>query len=231
VGRLLRALWTLASGVELRRRLVRLRDRGLITAVPSRRRLLVGGADMLRFFISPAAADYYRQRGIRYSFHQLLRILDDPASMIDPVGLYSQRDTIIGHVLQVTHANPCYDLQLLEAYDDGVAELERQTRAMIDGSHPRATSIGAIIEDAGYHARLLDYIHAFQVDPAAPPPVRENIAASEALAPVERTFGTLPAAFRYFDRVPVGRGAGLLHLLRVREFPLALAEPEGGGRG
>ncbi len=28
----------------------------------------------------------------------------------------------------------------------------------LDGPHPRARSIGAIVEDAGYHARLLEYV-------------------------------------------------------------------------
>ena len=44
---------------------------------------------MLRFWIVPAAEDYYQQKGIDFRFHQLLRFLDDPASLVDPIGLFS----------------------------------------------------------------------------------------------------------------------------------------------
>lgn len=223
-----RAVWRWVRGRVLRERLARLHARGLVEELPNKVQLFVGSMDMLRFWISPAAADYYRSQGISYGFHQLLRILDDPASMIDPLGLFSERDTVIGHVLQVVHANPCYDLQLLEAYEDGVDQLEAQTRAMIDGTHPRARSIGAICEDPDYHPRLLDYIRRYRLDPCAPAPIRDNVASDPALQVLERTFGTLPAAFRYFRRMPDGWWAGLGHLRRARTFPVALAEPAPG---
>ena len=79
---------------EIDRRLRALKNRGLIDEPPSRLQLLFGGYDMLRFVIEPAARDYYRQKGISFGFHQLLRVLDDPVSMIDPTGFLSDRDTI-----------------------------------------------------------------------------------------------------------------------------------------
>ncbi|MCB9785390.1 MAG: hypothetical protein H6744_01740 [Deltaproteobacteria bacterium] len=225
-GKLLRLGHTLArfgSG-EPRRRLARLEAIGAIERAPTRVQLLAGSADMLRFWISPAAADYYRQQGIGYGFHQVLRVLDDPSSMVDPVGLAVDRDTIIGHLLQVVHANPTYDLQLLDSLEDGIDELERQTRAMLDGTHPRARSIGAIVEDPGYHARLLEFVHAYRADPHAAPPIRDNVAANPSLQRIERTFGTLPAAMRYFTRLPEGPLAAARHLLTVRAFPEHLAD-------
>mgnify|MGYP000432097829 CR=1 FL=1 len=40
----------------------------------------------LRFFIAPAAADYYDSKGINFNFHQLLRFLDQTASQrVHPV--------------------------------------------------------------------------------------------------------------------------------------------------
>jgi hypothetical protein len=153
IARLAIALRGYASRAVIDDRLERLRDLGYIETVPNRVQLVVGAADMLRFFISPAAADYYEQKGINFTFHQVLRLLDEPASMIDPTGFLSSRDNIIGHVMQVVHANPVYDLQLLEAHASGLDELERQVEEMIAGTHPRAKSIRAVVEDPDYITR------------------------------------------------------------------------------
>lgn len=220
-----RGLGAYAEGDELDARLRRLRDLGLIDEVPSRLQLVVGSIDMLRFWISPAAAEYYASQNIHYGFHQLLRILDDPTSMIDPTGFLSRRDTIIGHLMQVTHANPAYDLQLLEAHEGGLEELERQVEAMLAGTHPRATSIGAIVEDPGYHARLLGYVRAYRRERDVDAPVRDNVSTNPRWAPIERTFGTLPRAMGYFARMPDTLAGAVRHLLTVRSFPVELAAP------
>lgn len=225
IARLGRTLGRWWLGGALGERLDRLVALGIIDHAPTGPQLVAGSADMVRFWISPAAADYYRDKGIGFGFHQVLRVLDDPASMIDPIGFFSERDVIIGHLLQVVHANPRYDLQLLASHEGGLEALEAQTAAMLDGTHPRARSIGAIVEDAGYHERLLAYVRAFRADPAAPPPVRENVAGDPAFAALERTFGTLPAAMRYFCRLPPTALGAARHLLTVRAFPVALAEP------
>jgi hypothetical protein len=222
-ARLGRTIARFGSG-EPRRRLERLAALGAIERIPTRTQLLVGSVDMLRFWISPAAADYYRQQGIGYTFHQVLRVLDDPSSMVDPVGLAVDVDTIIGHLLQVVHANPTYDLQLLDSLEGGIESLERQTLAMLDGTHPRARSIGAIVEDASYHARLLGFVRAYRADPQAQAPIRDNVQADPTLQRIERTFGTLPAAMRYFTKLPTTPIAAAQHVLQVRRFPLALAE-------
>src|SRR5262249_34554647 len=160
----------------------------------------------LRFVIEPAARDYYAQLGISFGFHQLLRVLDDPVSMIDPTGFLSDRDTVIGHLMQVVHLNPIYDLQLLQVFPDGVAELERQLEAMIDGTHPSHRTIGAIVEDPAYHARLLDYVRRYRRDPATPPPVRQpqTLRADPRFVAAERTFATLPGFVDYCASLPAG---------------------------
>lgn len=189
---------------ELRRRLDRLKDAGLIASRPSRWQLFFGGLDMLRFVIEPAAREYYSAKGIRFSFHQFLRILDDPVSMIDPTGFYSDRDTIIGHLMQVVHLNPIYDLQILEMFDDGLEELEAQVTAMVGGMHPRQATIGAIVEDPGYHARLLDFVRSYRAGTGAPPPVREQVVLREdpTFVAAERTFATLPGFIAYAAALP-----------------------------
>jgi hypothetical protein len=214
--RFLSALVAYARPGEADRRLERLRAAGAIELKPTRVQMFVGGLDMLRFFISPAAADYYRSKNISFAFHQVLRFLDEPASLLDPTGFFSTRDNIIGHVMQVVHANPCYDLQLLEAHEDGLEELERQVEAMIRGDHPRRESIGAIIEDPDYHRRLLEYVRAYRADRDALPPLRENIGGR--FEQEEQTFGTLPSALRYFSAMPTSLTGALLHLIRVRRF-------------
>lgn len=209
-----------------RRKLGRLQELGLIDRIPSDAQLFAGAIDMLRFWISPAAADYYAEKGIDYTFHQVLRYVDDPAAVGDPIGVFSERDAIIGHLMQVVHANPVYDLQLLMLFDDGHAELEGQLEAMLAGTHPRASSIAAIVEEPDYHARLLDYVRVFRREPRTPPPLRSNIQGR--FDAVERTFGSLPAAMRYFGRLPERWPDALRHLRSVETFPLELAEPEPG---
>jgi hypothetical protein len=213
------------DGAELDRRLAILAREGVIEEIPTRAQLFAGAIDMLRFWISPAAADYYERQGIRYDFHQLLRFCDEPASLADPVGFFSERDGIIGHLMQVVHANPHYDLELLSMWTDGLAELEAQLEAMIAGTHPRARAIGAIVEEPAYHARLLDYVRAFRAHPDAPPPLRSNVADGLAFAALERTFGSLRAAMRYFCRLPRTWPGALRHLREAHDFPLSLAEP------
>lgn len=214
------ALW-LDRG-EIERRLRTLEQRGFVRVRPSRLQIFFGGLDMLRFVIEPAARDYYRQKGISFGFHQLLRVLDDPVSMLDPTGFLSDRDTIMGHVMQVVHLNPIYDLQLLQMFSDGLEDFEGQVEAMVVGTHPRARSIGAIVEDPGYHARLLDYVRRFRADPDTEPMVREEqtLRADPRFAAAERTFATLPGFIGYCHTLP----RGLFPLARrwrsVREFPL-----------
>jgi hypothetical protein len=208
----------------VRARLERLRALGHIEVIPSRIQRIVGALDMMRFFIVPAAADYYQEKGLDFHFHGLLRFLDDPASIIDPTGFNSTRDNIIGHVMQVVHANPEYDFQLLDTWEDGMAEMERQVEAVLRGDHPRAASILAIIEEPDYHARLLEHIRAYRNNPSgAERLVRENVA--KHFAAEERTFGTVPAAMRYFSKMPSTIPGAVAHLTRVRRFPKHLAEP------
>ncbi len=231
-GKLARAGRTLRLWVdrrELERRLATLERKGMIPERPTRSQLLFGGLDMLRFLITPAARDYYAQRGISFGFHQVLRILDDPVSMIDPVGLLSDRDTIVGHVMQVVHLNPIFDLQLIQMFDDGLEDFERQVESMVAGTHPRYRTIAAIVEEEGYHERLLDYVRRFRADPRTAPLVRgeQSLRSDSRFAAAERTFATLPGFVAYCLRLPTGAGALALRLLRQREFPLELAAEPG----
>lgn len=222
-GKVERAGHTLVNYVHRRRvedRLRTLQELGLIEVAPNRTQMIFGSLDMFRFFIVPCAADYYRSKDISFGFHALLRVLDDPASMMDPTGFMSHPDAIIGHLLQVTHADPVYDIQLLAVHPGGLDELERQLEQMLAGTHPRGESIGAIIEDEHYHARLLEYVREFRVDPACGRLLRENIQRNPEFAEVADTFGNLFTALEYFANLPDRPWPALLRLLRTREFPV-----------
>lgn len=223
--RLARTLRLYLDGREIDRRLATLEKKGYVARRPTRAQILFGGFDMLRFVIEPAARDYYRQKGISFGFHQLLRVLDDPVSMIDPTGFLSDRDTIVGHVMQVVHLNPVYDLQLIQMFEDGLEDFERQVEQMVAGTHPRARTIGAIVEDPTYHARLLDYVRRFRADPHTPPPVREEqtLRADPHFAAAERTFATLPGYIEYCNKLPRDVPTLVRRLRTVERFPLELA--------
>ena len=227
LARLLRTVRLWLRPGEVRGRLEQLQRAGLVDELPVRAQIFFGGLDMLRFVIEPFSREYYKMKGISFGFHQLLRVLDDPVSMIDPTGFLSERDTIIGHVMQVVHLNPIYDLQLMEMFPGGLDEFERQVAAMVDGSHPRHRTISAIVEEPDYHARLLEYVRRYRRDRYAPPIRREQgeLRSDPHAAAAERTFATLPGFLRYCRRLPPGATANLLRLRRVERFPLEWAEP------
>jgi hypothetical protein len=222
-GKLERVLCTVrlyGDRAELERRLGELERRGYIRRRPTRLQIAFGALDMLRFVIVPSARDYYEQRGIDFRFHQLLRFLDDPVSIIDPTGLLSERDTIIGHLMQVVHLNPVYDLELLQMFPDGLDELERQVQEMVLGTHPRARTIGAIVEDPDYHPRLLGYVRSYRRDRTTPELVRESRLRSDpSYVAAERTFASLPGFIEYCAELPADFGTLFRRYRSLERFP------------
>lgn len=218
--RLGRILASYADARELDDRLARLQRTGVIERIPTRIQLAIGSWDMLRFWISPAAADYYAQLGISYAFHQVLRFLDEPSSLADPIGLFSTRDGIVGHLMQVVHTNPVYDLQLLCMFEDGLDQLEAQLASMVARTHPRTGSIGAIVEEPDYHAALLAFVRRWRRDPSIPAMLRGNVAASATFSELDRVFGTMTGAFRYFTTMPTTLPGALHHARTVEQPPI-----------
>ena len=235
LGRLARTLRLYVSPQLIEQRFATLEQKGYIEARPARLQLVFGALDMLRFVIEPASRDYYTQKGIHFGFHQLLRILDDPVSLVDPTGFLSDKDTIMGHVMQVVHLTPLYDLQLMEMFPDGLEEFEEQVRQMVEGTHPRARTIGAIVEDPDYHARLLDYVRRYRKDRNTPQIVRQEqtLRADPIYAAAERTFATLPGFIEYCNKLPREFRVLVRRLRELDRFPLELArsaEPPAGDR-
>ena len=213
---------------EVHSRLQALQRRGHIDQIPTRMQLAFGAIDMLRFVIVPASRDYYAAKGINFSFHQVLRVLDDPGAVLDPTGFFSDRDSIMGHVMQVVHLNPIYDLQLLEMFDDGLQRFEDDVAAMVAGTHPRAATIGAIIEDPLYHGRLLRYIQQYRADPASALPIvreEQSLRGDPSFAAAERQFATLPGYIAWCNGLPRDFAALVRHRWQMRAFPVAGQPP------
>ena len=230
LARIARTLRLWLDRGELERRMQALAARGFLAGGPTRAQIFFGGLDMLRFVIEPAARDYTRQKGLSFGFHQLLRVLDDPMSMIDPTGLLSDRDTIVGHLMQVVHLDPVYDLQLIQMFPDGLEDLERQVARMVDGTHPRSDTIAAIVEEPDYHARLLDYVRRYRQDPSTPPLRRrgQTLFSDPVFAAAARTFATLPGFMAYCCGLPRGPFALARRLVRVRAFRVERAVEAAG---
>ena len=110
-------------------------------------------------------------------------------------------------------------------FPDGLEDLERQVEAMVEARHPRHRTISAIVEDPGYHGRLLDYVRRYRADPEAAPPVRQEqtLRSDERFAAAERTFATLPGFLEYCRKLPTRFTALARRLVTARAFPLELA--------
>lgn len=165
-----RAGWRLARYGDVRARLAALVAAGHVRAVPTRAQLVFGGFDMLRFLFEPGAEAHDRERGISPRMHRFLRVLGDPVSLLDPGGVTQTRDQVVRHLLENFHLNPIYDMQLLRTHVDGLDALERECRALLDGSHPDRNAIQARIPDPQYHAALIDYAQRLRRDSRAPAP-------------------------------------------------------------
>lgn len=226
IGRFLITIFNTFYSPNQKKRLQRLKDIGFIDQIPSQKQLWFGSYDMFRYFIVPGAASYYKTKQINFKFHIFLRFLNDPSGLADPIGIRAPKDTIIGHLLEVVHANPVYDLQLLDQFDDGLDEVEKQTFQMINKTHPRYKSISAIIEDEKYYSELYEYIQKYRKNPAEPQLIRASGDArkDDNFIIAEAMFGTLPSAFRYFNRLPNDYKALIKHARNSKAIDLNLVD-------
>ena len=190
---------------RVRARLERLRDLGHIDLVPSTAQVLVAARDQM--FLSAIAETemFYRSQGIPWIFHNVRRFLSGPATVLDPAGLFSPRDTIIHHVLQTFHRHPVYDLVLLRGFPDGLEAMEQQAQQMVAGTHPHQRALASLIEDGSYHARLLGQVQAFRADPLVPAaPIPAALVADPVLMLAMDQFQGLRGFTNYAARL--GRG-------------------------
>jgi hypothetical protein len=200
----------------VRERLERLRALGHIDVLPTTAQLLVAARDQMFLSATAETKLFYASQGIPWVFHNVRRLLSGPATMLDPVGLFSPRDAIIHHVLQTFHRHPVYDLVLLRSFPDGVDEMERQAEQVAAGTHPHQRALASLIEDGSYHRRLPDEIRAFKADPLAPArPIPPGLVDDRSLMLAMDQFKDLRGTARYAARLPVGAGGALRAWLAV----------------
>src|SRR3954468_13027043 len=125
----------------VRRRLERLRAAGHIEVVPTLAQVLIAARDQMMVGAIAETKVFYRSQGIPWVFHNFRRFLSGPATVIDPMGLFSSREAIIHHVLQTFHRHPIYDLVLLRAYEAGPEEMARQAAEIVAGTHPHQRAL------------------------------------------------------------------------------------------
>ncbi|HEY0713049.1 MAG TPA: hypothetical protein VGF45_10270, partial [Polyangia bacterium] len=200
----------------IRARLARLRDRGFVDTAPTINQLLVAARDQMALNAGIETKSFYASQGIPWGFHNLRRFLSGPATMMDPVGLFSPRDTLIHHVLQTFHRHPVYDLALLAAHEGGLDAMEAQADALLAGRHPHQAALASLIEDGSYHARLPRDIAAFRAAPHAPArDIPANLLHDAEMMLGMDQFKDLRGLCRYASRLKVGRLGGLRAWLAV----------------
>ena len=200
----------------VRARLERLRALGHIDVIPTMPQLLVAARDQMIIGATAETRIFYRSQGIPWVFHNLRRFIAGPATMLDPAGLFSPRDTIIHHVLQTFHRHALYDLVLLRGFPDGLDEMERQMDQLTAGTHPHQRALTSLIEDGAYHARLPADIRAFRADPLAPArPIPDGLLEDPMLMLAVDQFKDLRGYTSYAARLKVSGGQALAAWLKV----------------
>lgn len=213
---LLQLLYAFVRPAIVRQRLDRLRRLGHIQHTPSLAQMLVAARDQMMLSAAEETKIFYKSLGIPWVFHNLRRFLSGPATMMDPVGLFAPRDAIIAHVLQTFHRHPVYDLVLLRAHEDGVEQLEEQTRDVLSGAHYASRALRSLIEDGSYHRRLLQEIAVFKADPfVAARPIPHGLVPDPYMMLGMDQFKDLQGFTAYAARLPVGTKAAFVAWLQV----------------
>jgi hypothetical protein len=190
----------------VRRRLDRLRAQSFVDRDATIAQLLVAARDQMVLNLGVETKKFYESQGIPWGFHNFRRVLGGPATMLDPVGLFSPRETIVHHVLSTFHRHPVYDLALLAAHEGGWDALEAQADATLAGTHPHQRAFVSLIEDGAYHGRLPAEIAAFRAAPHAPPrDIPAGLLPDPELMLGMDQFKDLRGLVRYASRLRAGR--------------------------
>lgn len=155
----------LLSRAEREARIARLQATGMMGERPTDWQMVLGAHHMLLGYLLPSNLEFYEHYEQSHHWQQLLRVLDEPSAMMDPIGLGIDRDELVSHLIQVVHASAGYDVALLMMFEDGVSELRVQLEQVVAGTHPRQAALQAILERADYPAALLAALDRFEADP------------------------------------------------------------------
>ncbi len=189
----------------VRGRLQRLLDLGHVDGLSTVSQLLVAARDQMMLCAAEETRIFYRSQSIPWIFHNVRRFVSGPATMLDPMGLFSSPDAIIHHVLQTFHRHPIYDLVLLRAHPDGLAQMQLQADQIVAGTHPHQRALCSLIEDGSYHARLPGDIAAIVAAPYAPArPIPSALLPEPELMLGMEQFKDIAGFVRYARRLRVG---------------------------
>jgi hypothetical protein len=160
----------LLSRSERDARIARLQAAGLVHERPTDWQLVQAAHHMMFGYILPSNVEFYEHYEASgavagHWWHQLLRVLDAPATMMDPIGLGIAEDTLRTHVVQVVHASAGYDVALLQMFEGGLTRLRAELEQVVDGTHPRQAVVEAMLERPDYPASLLAALDRFEADP------------------------------------------------------------------
>jgi len=160
-----RMLLTALRPAQVRARVERLQSLGHCEEMPTMAQLLVASRDQLSFSLGADTREFYQSQGIPWGYHNFRRFVAYPTTMMDPVGLFSSRDTIIQHVLQTFHRHATYDLVLLRAHEHGLEAMQVQLQQLAEGTHLHQRSLDSLVEDGSYHDRLRRDVPEFIQNP------------------------------------------------------------------
>ncbi|MBZ0253933.1 MAG: hypothetical protein K8I02_11395, partial [Candidatus Methylomirabilis sp.] len=118
----------------------------------------------------PFAPDFYYPQGKPSLWRRLGPHLWEPCGLIDHSGLHTPLGRFVNHALVISHEDFRYDFEMLRAVPGGVEALETALRGVLDGTHPDAETISRLVEDPGYHKRLLAALAAWRADPGSTEP-------------------------------------------------------------
>ena len=205
-----------------KRRVQRLKDLGYSEHVPSISQMLVAGRDQILIGATDETKEFYESQGIPWAFHNFRRFLQDPSTMLDPIGVLAHRDSIINHVLQTFHRHPVYDWGLLHAHENGVEEFDRQLKQFLKGDHLHQRALESLIEDGSYHDRLVWQWEAFKENPyLAGNAIPENLVDDPYTMMAMDQFKDIRGFMAYASRLNVGP---------LQVFTTAVAVALGRGR-
>jgi len=198
-------IWAMARPSCVRARLERLVELGHCEEVPTMAQLLVASRHQLSFSLAADTREFYRAQGIPWGFHNLRRFVAYPTTMMDPVGLFSPRDSIIQHILQTFHRHATYDLVLLRSHEDGLEEMQRQLDQLAEGTHRHQRSLDSLVEDGSYHDRLRVDVPEFRRNPmVAARPIPDGLSTNPMLMVAMDQFKDIRGYTRYASRLRVG---------------------------
>lgn len=204
-------------------RLERLQALGHCDAVPTNAQLLVASRHQLSFSLGAETRLFYEAQGIPWSIHNLKRFVAYPTTMMDPVGLFGSRDSIIHHVLQTFHRHATYDLVLLRAHEGGLEAMQQQLDALAAGTHPHQAALDSLVEDGSYHDRLRRDVAEFMDDPYVPArPIPDGLVADPMLMLAMDQFKDVRGYVAYASRLRVSRWDALMAFVHLANNELLL---------